>query len=406
MRVTSRGLLVGIACGAIVLPAAAGCVKLGPQQPSASPSASGPTSPSASASPSGGSKTDDQILAASRNSIVRIEGVDCDQTYTTGSGYLFQTGLVVTAYHVVKDQQTLSVRTLSSRVAEDHVFAGQVVGHNDAADVAVVRIEEGGAEVLTPAAADPVVNDTVYAVGFPGGQPLAQVAGKVTGVGQDTVITDGDQRRPLTGATRFTAPPSAGTNGGPLLDTTGAVAGLVDTAPNADQVHYAVPGKLVQTLAAAAAASPEVKTPKSCGDGQSGDPIQNKSHHPDAPGIATTLRAYFSGINAGDDNVASTSGSASAETGYEQAYRQLSGSRLVTYPTLKDFRDAHRQRTSNVQLRGVNYIDDTTDRARVSYTYTDLGNGSCHRRTMDYTMSIATGVWTFADEQVHQRSSC
>ena len=404
MRVRSRGLLVGIACSAIVLPLAAGCVKIGAQQPSPSPTASGAASSPASASPSVGTKTDDQILAGSRNSIVRIEGVDCDQAYSTGTGYLFQTGLVVTAYHVVKDQQTLSVRTLSSRVAEDHVFAGQVVGHNDAADVAVIRIEEGGAEVLTPAAADPAVNDTVYAVGFPGGQPLAQVTGKVTGVGQDTVITDGDQRRPLGGAIRFTAPPSAGTNGGPLLDTTGAVAGLVDTAPNADQVHYAVPGKLVQTLAAAAAASPEVKTPKSCGDGQSDDPIQNKSHHPDAPGIATTLRAYFTGINTGDDPVDSTS--TSDATGYEQAYQQLSGSRLVTYPTLKDFRNAHRQRTSNVQLRGVNYIDDTTDRARVSYTYTDLGDGSCHRRTMDYTMSIATGVWTFADEHVHQRSSC
>ena len=404
MRVRSRGLLVGIACSAIVLPLAAGCVKIGAQQPSASPTASGAASSSAGASPSGGTKTDDQILAGSRNSIVRIEGVDCDQAYSTGTGYLFQTGLVVTAYHLVKDQQTLSVRTLSSRVAEDHVFAGQVVGHNDAADVAVIRIEEGGAEVLTPAVADPAVNDTVYAIGFPGGQPLAQVTGKVTGVGQDTVITDGDQRRPLSGAIRFTAPPSAGHRRWPAAGyhrrrgrpgrhraerRPGPLRGAREAGPD--------PGR-------GGCGESRGEDSQSCGNGQSDDPIQNKSHHPDAPGIATTLRAYFSGINTGDDQVDSTS--SSDATGYEQAYQQLSGSRLVTYPTLKNFRNAHRQRTSNVQLRGVNYIDDTTDRARVSYTYTDLGDGSCHRRTMDYTMSIATGVWTFADEHVHQRSSC
>lgn len=401
MQMHTRRFAVVAACAAVVLPLVAGCVGLESDQPPiVLPTLTG--HPTATPTP----ETDDQVLANSRNAIVRIEGVDCAQAYSTGSGFFFQPGFVVTAYHLVKGEQTLAVRTLSTRSGEKHVFAGAVVGHNDAADVAVVQVEDEGSEALAFAEADPGVNSTVDSVGYPGGLPINLESGRVTGLDQSTVIVDGEDRRPLTGAVRFTAAPAAGTNGGPLLDATGTAVGLVDTGTAADQIHFAVPATLVKTLAEAAAASPEVKSAKACDNADENNSIEVKSANPDAPGIATAVRAYVDGINAGEQVVDTKTG----DTGLQQAYGQLSGDRLTTYPTLQKFSDAHRQRISNVVITSVSYLDDTTDTMRMTYDYVNLnangGQSACQKRSMTYSMSIDTGAWTFADQDVRKRTAC
>lgn len=403
MQVRARRIAVAAACAAFVLPAAAGCVKLGGDQPPiVLPTLTGSPTPS----PSPSAKTDDEVLAESRDAIVRIEGVDCDQAYRTGTGFFFAPGYVVTSNHVVKDQQTLAVRTQATRAGDDHVFAGQVVGSNEAADIAVIRVEDEGTDTLTLADTDPAVNTAVFSIGYPSGLPINLETGRITGIDQDAVIADGDDRRSLSGAVRFSAAPSAGTSGGPLLDTSGTTVGMVDTGTAADQIHFAVPAKLVKTLAEAAAASPEESSAKGCDNPDQDGAVEIESSNPDAPGIATSVRAYVDGINAGDDVVDSKSG----ETGFEQAYRQLSGKRLVTYPTLDKFRDAHRQRISNVDITSVSYVDDTTDKVRLNYDYVDIrddgSQAACQTRNMEYSMSIATGAWTFAEQTVRKRSKC
>ncbi|GAA3638769.1 S1C family serine protease [Microlunatus ginsengisoli] len=398
MQIRARRFAIA-ACAAVLLPTAAGCVKLGSDQP---PIVLPTLTSRPTASPSPQTKTDDQVLADSRNAIVRIEGVDCAGTYSTGSGFFFQPGFVVTAYHVVKEQQAPAVRTLSTRAGDEHVFAAQVVGHNDAADIAVLRLDDVGAESLTIADADPAVNTSVFSIGYPGGLPINLETGRVTGVDQDAVVSDGDDRRPLSGAVRFTAAPGAGTSGGPLLDATGATVGLVDTGTAADQIHFAVPATLVKKIAEAAAASPEDRSAKGCEPPDENSLVEVESSQPDAPGIATTVRAYVEGINAGNQVVDRKSG----ETGFEQAYRQLSGSRLTKYPTLQKFIGAHRQQISDVHITSVSYVDDTSDKVRLRYDYVNDGQSSCRTRSMEYAMSIATGAWTFADQKVLDTKSC
>jgi S1-C subfamily serine protease len=398
-----RARVCTVVCAATVL-TAAGCARIGGEQPTPSPI---PLPTLATATPTAAPKSDDELLAGSRNAIVRIEGVDCDQSYTTGTGFFFQPGLVVTANHVVSDQQTLAVRTQSSAGGTEHVFSAEVIGHNDTADVAVLRLQDdsGADQPLPLAGTDPTVGTQILAIGHPRGLPIDPETGRITGVDQDTVVTEGDDRRQVSGALRFTAPAGAGNNGGPLLDQTGQVVGMVDTGSlDETQIHYAIPATTVGKLAEGFAASPDVESPSACPTPEEGV-VTVKSSHPDAPGVALAARKYFEGINAGDAIV-----DEKAElTGFEQAYQQLSGSRLTTYPTLESFRDTHQQRILRVRIESVDYRDDTSDAVRLTYDYQDLANGSasaCRRRAMDYTMSIATGAWTFADQEVRKRSDC
>jgi S1-C subfamily serine protease len=400
-----RGWLFAVttACTATLL-TAAGCARITGEQPTPPPIQL-PTL--ATPTPTAGPKSDEELLTGSRNAIVRIEGIDCEQSYTTGTGFFYQPGLVVTAYHVVKDQQTLAVRTQSSAGGTEHVFSAEVIGHNDTADVAMLRLnDDSGADQPLPlAGADPAVGTQILAIGYPKGLPIDPETGRITGVDQDTVVTEGQNRRQVSGALRFTAPAAASNNGGPLLDQSGQAVGMVDTGSHdGTQIHYAIPATTVGKLAGGFAASPDVESPSACPTPEEGV-VTVKSSHPDAPGIALTVRKYFDGINAGDEIVHEKT----QLTGYEQAYQQLSGSRLTSYPTLEKFRDSHRQRILRVKLESVEYGDDTTDAVRITYDFQDLSNGTvsaCRRRAMDYTLSIATGVWTFADENVRKRSTC
>jgi hypothetical protein len=363
----------------------------------------------ASPTPGQSPGSEDAVLAGSKNSIVRIEGVDCAGAYQTGTGFFVQPGLVATAYHVVEDQQSVAVRTLSTRTGTEHVFAGEVVGFNESADVALVRVSDDDSEALATAASDPAVNSDVVSIGYPKGLPIGLETGRITAVDQDIVVAEGEDRRPLSGVLRFSAPASAATGGGPLIDGNGAVVGLVDSGfTEGSQVHYAVPGTTVKALTDGFAASPEVRPPPDCASPSvpTDADLTVKSKHPDAPGIATSVEAYFGGINAGEQTVDDKH----KLTGYEVAYAQLSGARLTAYPTLDKFSKAHHQRISNVVLQSVEYVDDTTDDVRLSYHYVTVndngGQSACHKRSMEYTMSIDTGVWTFADETVRKRVTC
>ncbi len=405
MRVRARTLAVAALCAAWSL-TAAGCVRVGGKEPTPPP-IDLPTLATASPTPDSTPRSDDELLAQSKNAIVRIESVDCDQAYATATGFFLQPGFVVTAYHVVRDAQTLAIRTLSTRTGIEHVFTGDIVGHNKRADVALIQVADDDADVLPTADAEPTVNTDVVSIGYPKGLPIGLETGRITGVDQDIVVTEGEDRRPLKAVLRFTAAADAGTSGGPLIDRTGAVVGLVDSAgARGSQVHYAVSGKTVKALADGWAASPEVQQPPDCESSSSGQKITVKSSHPDGPGITNALRAYVDGINAGEQLVDEKH----QLSGYELAYAQLSGDRLAAYSTLAEFSDSHRQRISNVVLQSVAYVDDTSDTARVSYDYVTIGaygsESACRKRSMEYTMSIDTGVWTFADQTVSKRAGC
>ena len=206
MWVRARTVAVGALCAAWSL-TAAGCVSTGGDQPSPSP-IDLPTLPRSARPRTSPLPLRTELLAGTKNSIVRIEGVDCAGTYQTGTGFFVRPGLVATAYHVVEDQQSIAVRTPSTRTGSDHVFAPEVVGFNESADVALLRISDDDSEMLTTAATDPAVNSAVSSIGYPKGLPIGLETGRITAVDQDIVVTEGEDRRPLSGVLRSQRPPA------------------------------------------------------------------------------------------------------------------------------------------------------------------------------------------------------
>jgi serine protease Do len=137
-----------------------------------------------------------------------------------GSGVIVhENGSILTNNHVVANADTLKV-TLSN----DREFVAKVVGTDPKTDIAVVRIDPGGAH-LQPAAmgdSDRVqVGQWVMAAGCPFGLRQTVSAGIVSAVGRGNMgITEYED------FIQTDAAVNPGNSGGPLVDLSGRVVGI------------------------------------------------------------------------------------------------------------------------------------------------------------------------------------
>ncbi|MBB6627770.1 trypsin-like peptidase domain-containing protein [Nocardioides sp. KIGAM211] len=171
-----------------------------------------------------------------------------DTTLTDGTGagtglVIGSDGLVLTNYHVVEDSTDVQVTIATTGKTYD----AEVVGHDEAADVALLRLDD--ASGLTTVALDDdggaAVDDAVTAIGNAEGQGyLSASSGDVVAVDQDitTSSSDGSADESLTGLLEMDAAVVPGYSGGALLDAEGEVVGIT-TAASSGQVaeSYAVP---------------------------------------------------------------------------------------------------------------------------------------------------------------------
>eukprot|EP00929_Paragymnodinium_shiwhaense_P112817 TRINITY_DN81088_c0_g1_i1.p1 TRINITY_DN81088_c0_g1~~TRINITY_DN81088_c0_g1_i1.p1 ORF type:complete len:456 (-),score=62.06 TRINITY_DN81088_c0_g1_i1:55-1422(-) len=164
-----------------------------------------------------------------------------------GSGFVWDKRHVVTNYHVVKelkDEQMLLIFTGigskgkgSAKVAsptddppERQVLQGQLVGFDQALDVAVLKvvpfIGENTSEILHPlprgSSSDLEVGQTVYAIGNPFGLEHSMSKGIISGISR----TFNEGGRPIRGCIQTDASINPGNSGGPLLDSAGKVIGV------------------------------------------------------------------------------------------------------------------------------------------------------------------------------------
>ncbi|MDG2112953.1 MAG: serine protease, partial [Actinomycetota bacterium] len=143
----------------------------------------------------------------------------------TGTAFMIADDLVVTAWHVVDGAAQITVE-----VGDDRIDAS-VIGRDVARDVALLRLDNAisGATLLPIAASPPRVGEEVAAMGHPRGLPLALTVGRVTSMngtfdfgvdfdGEPLVIDD------LIQTDAVVAP---GNSGGPLINGTGEVVGVV-----------------------------------------------------------------------------------------------------------------------------------------------------------------------------------
>lgn len=161
-----------------------------------------------------------------------------------GTGLVLESdGLVVTNYHVVAGSSSVQVTIATT----GETYAATVVGHDAAADVALLQLQD--ASGLTPitidAGGDPVVTDAITAIGNAEGQGyLSAASGTVEALGQSitteaTTATDGES---LTDLIQTDAAVVGGYSGGALLDAQGEVVGMTTAASSGGVAEsYAVP---------------------------------------------------------------------------------------------------------------------------------------------------------------------
>lgn len=146
---------------------------------------------------------------------VRIRATSCEG-FGIGSGFLLDANTIITNRHVVEGSDTLEVETYEGdRLQVDVASQGTV------ADLAVVKIAEGIGKTAELAADDPAGGTVVRAYGYAGGGPMRVTEGRV----KDYVVDDrlGNAGKVM----RADLEIRPGNSGGPALDASGAVIGVV-----------------------------------------------------------------------------------------------------------------------------------------------------------------------------------
>ena len=136
-----------------------------------------------------------------------------------GSGFFIdQNGTVVTNHHVIEGAEEITVRTSDGRDLE-----AEIVGSDEATDIAVLRITDGGRfpYVTFDDASHVRVGDWVVAVGNPFGLDGTATAGIVSAIGRSDAGSSA-----YVDYMQIDAPINRGNSGGPTFDLNGNVIGV------------------------------------------------------------------------------------------------------------------------------------------------------------------------------------
>jgi serine protease DegQ len=159
----------------------------------------------------------------------------------TGSGAVINAreGLIVTNAHVVDGGTRFEVQFSDGRVLE-----AQLVGKDDATDIAILRIAPAGLSQIEVTNSDDVqVGDLVFAIGHPLGLDQTLTMGIVSGLGRSG-IGDG-----LEDYIQTDAPINPGNSGGPLIDSRGRLIGvntaILSRSGGNVGIGFAVPARMM-----------------------------------------------------------------------------------------------------------------------------------------------------------------
>ena len=186
-----------------------------------------------------------QLVQQVQDGVVKIQTPD-----GSGSGFIVESnGLVITNEHVVRGHTNVTVR-----LASGTSYAGTVLGYDQVADLASVKIAGGVFHALTLGDSDAVqVGQDVVALGYPLGS-------------QSPVVTDGivSVKVPINGVQNLqtTAAINPGNSGGPLFNRKGEVVGVNWAAHrDAENVGFAVASNEVKSRLAVLMSGENVSEP-------------------------------------------------------------------------------------------------------------------------------------------------
>lgn len=181
------------------------------------------TSPSATPSAEPTPLTPGEIATLLAPSLVTITAEDSPGSESQGTGVVVaDDATILTAWHVVDGGKTVHVT-----FADGTTTTAEVTGADEANDIVTLLPDElpsvivpavlGASQALAP-------GSEVVALGNPLGLTQSVSAGVVSGLGRSAAHPGGGE---LTGLIQFDAAVNPGSSGGPLVDTTGSIVGVV-----------------------------------------------------------------------------------------------------------------------------------------------------------------------------------
>ncbi len=179
-----------------------------------------------------------RVYAATYRSVVRID----TPRGALGAGFIFERqNLVATAYHVVQHETAVAVT-----LADDKTVPARLVAADEHNDIAILELARDVPHRVLPLQLEATARGTpVLAIGHPYAivdDELESVLtwavsqGIVGGVGERLVQTD--------------AALNPGNSGGPLIDCTGRVIGVVSAKLRGEGIGFVIPSRLLQELIA------------------------------------------------------------------------------------------------------------------------------------------------------------
>ena len=162
-------------------------------------------------------------------------------TAVTGSGFIISSdGYILTNYHVVEDAY---LRDLPLKVIlhDETVYPAQVIGFEEANDVALIKIDATSLSAVTIADSEGIrVGQRIYAVGNPFGELLYTMTdGIVSALNRELTVD-----KKVISTFQLSAAVNSGNSGGPVYNTDGEVIGIVSAkimSNYAEGIGFAIP---------------------------------------------------------------------------------------------------------------------------------------------------------------------
>ena len=163
-----------------------------------------------------------------------------------GSAFYIGDGLFITNAHVVSDAQKDEkiVLVLNSGEPNQRILPTTVVKRDDGADIAVLRCEDTKLTGRLDLGSSSNLNETsqLLALGFPLGSDLAVGKNDFPNIsintGRITALRKDGEKTVLI---QFDAAVSSGSSGGPILNNSGQVIGIVQSGIRGENLHFAIP---------------------------------------------------------------------------------------------------------------------------------------------------------------------
>lgn len=164
----------------------------------------------------------DVIAHVTDATVLVLSGEGAGRLSSTSTGVIVRpNGVILTAYHAIKDAKEVQVRLRTGDVYDQIVL----IGVDERRDVAALKITATNLPTLPMGSGqDVAAGETVYVVSTSAGLPwsasqgvlaASRLADEIPGAGQGYRLL------------QFTAPVAAGSSGGPLVSASGALIGVI-----------------------------------------------------------------------------------------------------------------------------------------------------------------------------------